>query len=1015
MIFRFGRFELDDEAGELRRAGSPVEVQPKPLALLFLLVRQRDRVVSSEEIFAALWPGVVVTPGSLTRAVSLARRAIEDTHRGEILRSVPRRGYRFSADVVVSGASSGAAGPTPGAPAGAPFVGRDAMLGILRRRFAAAAEGRGGLVLVRGAAGIGKTRLCEVFLAEAQRAGGLVLVGRSHEGEGVPGFWPWAQILRRLGGTAGGADLLEELGGAAAELAALVPGIAVRDPAPAQAVPAPEQRRFLLFEAVVRVLVRAAALRPVVLLIEDLQWAGHESLHLLEHVAFDVADHPLLVLATIRDENRDPLHPLERTLPNLRRHPSSDEIALSELSRADVASLLEQTIGRPAPADLTSELYARTEGVPLFLREAIRLLADRGDLRHPEGVRRWGITLPLRSFDLIRRPLERLSPSCADLVGAAAVLGREFATDLAADVAAMERETALGLLDEATRNGVVEPVEDAPGGFRFTHALFREAAHQGLGAGVRARYHQRAAEALERRHRDDVDRVISELAHHHHESLALGDPERAFGFAWRAAERASRLLAHEQAALHYAHAVQALDRCDPPDPDRRLEALLALGQAQRLAADRTGRRATFSCAMEAAEALGRPVEMARAAIGFCDLSEWAPRDEVARSALQRALGGLPASAMEERARILTRIGHLSARDDVARAEPVAREALALARQAGDPEALLDAIYGLHFLLAGPDHLAEREELAREAEPIVRSAGATDTSIILFLDFACDRLTLGDAEGARERRQLAGEIAGADPHPGRAWHIRVYDTGVALLEGRLGEAGRLREEASRLGVRIAHPYGRGVSRGAQAVAARVCGDEEKVLESFDPRLPVRQGPVHWVQAFSGRALAAVGRRQEAMAFLDDLVSTPLQRIPRNIRWHAAISEVAHLVADLEDAERAGQVLPLLSPLPQHHAVLPLFVGYGGPFRFAIGRLLALLGRLEEAREELEEAAAAAAALGARPARVRILLELAGILSRRGETSAAREARADALDLAVAIGEPRLEAAVRAAAS
>src|SRR5690606_11478826 len=100
MIFRFGRYELDEEAGELRRDGRPVEVQPKPFALLALLLRERARVVSNDELFEALWPGVAVTPSSLTRAVSLARKAIGDTHRGETLRSVARRGYRFTGEVV---------------------------------------------------------------------------------------------------------------------------------------------------------------------------------------------------------------------------------------------------------------------------------------------------------------------------------------------------------------------------------------------------------------------------------------------------------------------------------------------------------------------------------------------------------------------------------------------------------------------------------------------------------------------------------------------------------------------------------------------------------------------------------------------------------------------------------------------------------------------------------------------------------------------------------------------------
>ena len=101
MLFRFGAYELDEAKGELRRDGRPVAIQPKPLALLALLLRERERVVPADEILGTLWPDAVVTPGSLNRAVSHARRAIGDTHHGRLIRSVSRRGYRFSGDVIV--------------------------------------------------------------------------------------------------------------------------------------------------------------------------------------------------------------------------------------------------------------------------------------------------------------------------------------------------------------------------------------------------------------------------------------------------------------------------------------------------------------------------------------------------------------------------------------------------------------------------------------------------------------------------------------------------------------------------------------------------------------------------------------------------------------------------------------------------------------------------------------------------------------------------------------------------
>jgi len=219
VLYRFGAYELDEARGELRREGRPVAIQPKPLALLGLLLRERERVVPSDEILTTLWPDTVVTPGSLNRAVSHARRAIGDTHRGRVIRSISRRGYRFAGEVVAiePGARPGAGAPER------PFVGRSDALARLREAWAGAlARREGAAVLISGPPGIGKSRLTERMTAELEAAGALVLIGRAREGEGVPAFWLVAQVLRHLLEQTGAADALREITAHAAELADLL-------------------------------------------------------------------------------------------------------------------------------------------------------------------------------------------------------------------------------------------------------------------------------------------------------------------------------------------------------------------------------------------------------------------------------------------------------------------------------------------------------------------------------------------------------------------------------------------------------------------------------------------------------------------------------------------------------------------------------------------------------------------------------------------------------------------------
>jgi DNA-binding winged helix-turn-helix (wHTH) protein len=967
VLFRFGAYELDEAKGELRREGRPVAIQPKPLALLGLLLRERERVVPANEILDALWPETVVTPGSLNRAVSHARRAIGDTHRGRFITSVSKRGYRFSGEVVVIEPRARPAA----APKATAFVGREDARSALRTAWAASLEARRSAVaLVTGPAGIGKTRLAEIACAEIAAGGGLVLSGRAREGEGVPAFWLWAQVLRRLLEAEGAADELRDVTRHAAELAEL---LQLEPPArPAEgAGRTPEQSRFLLFDGVSRVLLRAARRRPLLVWLEDLQWAGAESLRLLEHLALENVDAALLVLATVRDEVREPGDAVSRTLALLRSQDRTVEVALAPFSRAEVAALLERVLGRPAPSDLTSELSARTEGVPLFVREALRLLDERGALAQPERIAREGVQLPPRALDLIRRPLGKLSSRCAAAVAAAAVLGREFDLPAVSHVATLEREQALDAVDEAARAGVIEE-SAGRAGFRFTHALFQEAVLAGLAPGERARLHGRAAEHLERENAGDPSAVLAELAHHHHRALAIGDPERACAAALRAAEQAERLSAFSQAALHYEQASAAFEQVPGCDPERRLELALARTEAWRLASERSKRRQAARAAFELARALARPREMARAAIGLLDLQEWGVPDAEARAAVTAALAALGEGGGVEEARLVTRLAYLDVRDEPENAARVGRHAVALAREAGDADALQDALYTLHFAIGGPEGLAERSAIADEIDAVALRSRSADRAVIALLDVAGDSLERGDREGSRRRREQAQKLAGARPHLGMRWHLQVYDTGITLLEGRLDEVESRADAALSVGLRAEHPYARGCANAHRALLARERGDDEGLLALLSPALRAREGPTHWVKAVVARAQAARGKLREARALFEELAARGFGDIPRNLRWTATLNEIAALCADLGDRARGEALRSLLSPYAERHAVMPLAILYGGPLHLSLARLAESLARADEAAEHYAAALAACEALHADPMRARAAL-------------------------------------------
>ncbi len=1014
MVHRFGDYELDEAAGELRCRGCAVEIQPKPLALLNLLIRERARVVPAREIQDALWPDTSVTPASLSRAVSHARRAIGDTNRGALIRSVSRRGYRFCG-VLLELERPPAAPPSSASayePASA-FIGREPELARLARAFADALGGRGAVAIVSGPAGIGKTRLVEHFAGVAAARGARVLFARNRAEAGVPPFWLWVQILRQLLEWEDTRPLLREVAARSAELAELLPELAdVNAAARMPRASDSERSRFLVFDAVSRALARASRSRPLLLVLEDLHSADPPSLRLLEHFAFEIASESILVLASVREEFRERGHPLERTLGVLRQQERTSELALVGFSRREVGALLARVLGRPAPTDLTTEMFARTEGVPLFLREALRVLAERGVLDEPERLPRAGIALPGRALDLIGRALDSLPERAGAFVAAAAVLGREFTLAAAAEVAELSRESALDLVDEAARAGVLEASPDDAASWRFTHSLFREAAYAGIAGGERVRLHLRAAERLEREHAAALDAVIAELAHHHHRALALGDPERAFDRALRAAEQAAQLGAWEQAAQHYEQAVAAVGHARPVEPARRLSALLALGEACRLSGERTRRREVLSEAMAVARALGRTEDLARAAIGFSDLQDWGVRDDAARSAVTEALAAVGDSPGVARARLLTRLAYFDVHQEYDKARAIAREAVELARAAGDPEALQDALYVLHFALGGPDHVEERARLGDDTVRFAFASRSGDRALISLLDRASDRMMLGDADAARALRARADAIAGERPTPAMRWHTGVFDTGIALLEGRFDEAETLARETFVVGRRAEHPYARGVLSGHRALLAYERGNFGEVLATFEPILGVLEGPQHWLQATVARARLAVGREDEARALFESLARESFADVPRNLRWTATLVELALLCADLDDVTRAKPLQELLAPVEQQHGVMAIAVLYGGPVRFALARLCETLGRREDALALYEEARAAAEALGARPMQARIALRL-GLCLAAHDRRHAKRALEESARLASELGMSAVAAAARRA--
>jgi DNA-binding SARP family transcriptional activator len=457
-----------------------------------------------------------------------------------------------------------------------PFVGRSDELAALRTALERAVAGEGGLVLLTGAAGAGKTRLVCELATEAAAGGVLVLYGTSDAAVSTP-YRPlreWLEFLLRI---CDPETLRECLAGGREVLARLVPELARVTGVPAPPPGDPEGDRYLLQSAAVELLRRLGGRQPLLLVAEDVHWAESETLHLLGRLARTAPETRLLVVASYREPGEELDPQLVDTLADLSRVEGVARIPLGNLSIDEVATFVRASANVEAAPELLFALAELTDGTPLLVCELWRDLRESGgvvvgdtgmrlarpvsELRGPERVQ---VT--------VRQRLAHLEPETAALVELAAVAGAQFELRVLAAAAEREQAMLVAPIEEAVRNGMLEELPGAVAACRFTHELVRRAIYDRLTGLRRAELHLRVGEGLERVHAADPDRVLPELAHHFALAAPIAGGERGVDYNLRAAEAAVAAAAYDSASTSLSAALELGIR----DPRRRLRVQVEL-------------------------------------------------------------------------------------------------------------------------------------------------------------------------------------------------------------------------------------------------------------------------------------------------------------------------------------------------------------------------------------------------------------------------------------------------------
>ncbi len=428
-----------------------------------------------------------------------------------------------------------------------PLVGREPEMARLVGALDDAARGRGGLALIGGEPGIGKTRLAEELVAHAHLRGARVLWGRCDQSDTVPAYWQWIQALRGFG-----AERASD-GDRDSEFSRM---IAAEGEHGTLTDPRPEKGRFRLFDTLTTFLRRAARERPILLVLDDLHEADVTSLQLLRHVAREAGEMPSLLVGTYRDVELTPAHPLTAMMGELVREHLKARIALSGLSAEQVGRFVHATAGVTPAAAAVEVLHRETEGNPFFVKQCALMLDDEAARR---TLRSGQLSVPPNVRDAIVRRLATLSVECREALEVAAVAGHVFDVALLRGSTPLPAARLLDVLHEATSARIVHGDDTSRESYSFWHGLIRHTLYDGMSAARRTSLHRRIAESLESR--AGADQRVAELAHHCFEAaLGDGDAEKAIGYTLKAGEEALAVYAWDQALRHWEMARRLLEQ-----------------------------------------------------------------------------------------------------------------------------------------------------------------------------------------------------------------------------------------------------------------------------------------------------------------------------------------------------------------------------------------------------------------------------------------------------------------------
>lgn len=732
-----------------------------------------------------------------------------------------------------------------------PLMGRAEEHRALAAALRRAQEKQTQVLTIEGEAGIGKTRLAHAFLDWARARGAQALEGRAYETGGRLPYQPVVDALRPL--VAAGNDRPELSPVWLAELRRLLPEMDTRWPDLPEPVGEETAASTRLFEAVARLGTALAVREPLVLLIDDVQWADAASLDLLLYASrrWSEEEAPLLLLLTLRNGALVQVGGRQATLRDwlhkLRRGVASHRVQLGALSADETRELVERLV---SPEDVNSFynwLYRETEGHPFYIMETLDALLDEGVARPLQDAGgRWRldvsavqeqvgagrVLIPPGVRELIRHRLSRLTAGAFNLLAAAAVLGQDVDFRQLCRVADQNEVAGLSAMDELTGARLLKSEQKQSGStiYGFTHDKIRDIVYTEAGDARRQLFHERAFSHLK-----DAGDPPARLAHH---ALAAGLAPEAFVYHLAAGDQAMDLFAVRDAVEFYEGARQAL-REEPAvqaTPEQRRRLYERLGRAYELENRWQEAGAMYEALLDYARSAERP-EIEVAALnrlaGVAILGEWQLERAVEYLQRSQTIAGAREDTvgLVEIAFTLSQVANMGFDRESAVAH--AERALALARESGEDELVARSLNFLAYARFGPPPaLSQVEAEAAEARMLFARLGKRALeadSLAMVAHVQVHRGRPREAvENLRQARAIVLEIENSWGRVNVSFHLAF-----ALLEiGHLQEAQAAAEE----GVSVARRHGHGSllanALGVQGIVQRALGKPDKARAAHE---------------------------------------------------------------------------------------------------------------------------------------------------------------------------------------